>query len=225
MELGEYLARIPSYHSTQPRFMNTVATLIQPLVDAMAMLDKLTTRDFDLDTAVGVQLDMVGQWLGRDRWLRMPFTDVFFSLDLPEDRVGFDQGIWLGPYDARDGLRALDDDNYRVLLKLYAIANQWPGYHPPIVNALNAVWPGVVVDDRGDKPGEVMRCDVLIPGPAISTVALFMLQQDYPIKASGVRYNFLETTVSSTPLFGFDSANQVIAGFDVGAWGKVVYTS
>src|SRR3954453_4905573 len=117
MLLSDYLARIPTYHSTRPRFMNTLAVLCQPLVDAMVMLDQLT-YDFDLDTAVGVQLDMVGQWLGRDRWLKMPFTDIYFSFDLPEDRVGFDQGVWLGPYDARDGVRALDDDTYRTLLKL-----------------------------------------------------------------------------------------------------------
>lgn len=225
MELGDYLARIPPYHSTRARFMNTLAVLIQPLVDAMAMLDRLRTFDFDLDTATGVQLDMVGQWLGRDRWLKIPYTDVYFSFDLPANRVGFDQGIWIGPYDATDGLRALDDDTYRLLLKLYAIANHWEGYQTPIVDAMAAVWPGVVVDDRGDKSGELMKCDVLIPGPTITTLALHMLTEDYPIKASGVRYTFIETTVSSTPLFGFDSGNQVIAGFDVGSWGKVVHTT
>src|SRR3954470_2556054 len=113
MELTEYLARIPSYHSSRPRFMNTVAVLCRSLTEAQAMLVKLTA-DFDLDTAVGVQLDQVGQWLGRDGWLRMPVIGVFFAWDTID--VGWEEGVWLGPYDATDGVRALDDDTYRLLL-------------------------------------------------------------------------------------------------------------
>jgi hypothetical protein len=224
MRFESYIALIPSWNSTRPRFVNTVATLIRPITDAFAMLEKLTD-DFDLDTAVGVQLDMVGQWLGRDRYIDLPVTGVFFSFDDGDGpRTGFDEGTWQGLYDARDSIKALDDDTYRKVLKLQAIANQWKGTIPEIIEQFNNVFPGVVMDDRGDKPGEVMSCHVLIPGPEITTVLLAVLEQDFPIKASGVRYTFIETTVTTEPLFGFDINNVVIAGFDEGAWGKIIYT-
>jgi hypothetical protein len=31
-------------------------------------------------------------------------------------------------------------------------------------------------------------------------------------------------SVNTEPLFGFDINNVVIAGFDEGAWGKIIYT-
>jgi hypothetical protein len=225
MTLEEYLALITSYHSTRPRFVNTVAALVQPMVAAMAMLQHLTI-DFDLDTAIGVQLDMVGQWLGRDRYLKLPVTNVFFSFDdWDGPDTGFDKGVWQGKYDARDQVARLDDETYRMILKLQAIANQWTGEVPPIVIPFDDVFPGVVMDDRGDKPGGLMACDVLIPGPEITKIMLYVLEQDFALKASGVRYNFIETTVTTDPLFGFDIDNNTIAGFDRGAWGKIILST
>ena len=229
MTLGDYLGLVSSRHSDKPKYMNMLAALLQPFVDAQAMLAKLTA-DFDLDTAVGVQLDMVGQWIGRTRFVRQPITGVFFCFDdSGGPRTGFDQGIWLGPYDPTDAISALDDETYRTLLRLQAIANEWDGTLGSVKEALSRVFPGVVIDDRGDVPAGLMTMDVLIPGPDLSSLMLAVLQQDFPLKPAGVLVNFIETTVSTDPLFGFDVpydalAPGPIAGFDIGAWGKVIST-
>jgi Protein of unknown function (DUF2612) len=202
-----------------------VAALLQPLVDAQAMLLRLIA-DFDLDTAIGVQLDMVGQWIGRTRFVHSAVEGVFFSFDLPDQRVGFDQGVWLGPFQPTDQIVGLDDETYRAVLKLQAVANQWDGTLSSIAGAMDRVFPGVVIHDRGDIPGGLMAMDVLIPGSIISSLTLAVLEQDFPIKPAGVRVNFIETTVSTEPLFGFDidAAGAPIRGFDHGVWGKIILT-
>jgi hypothetical protein len=228
MTLSDYLGLITSWHSDKPRFVNTVATLIQPLVDAQDMLTKLTF-DFDLDTAIGVQLDMVGQWIGRTRYVTTPITNVFFSFDDGGGaRTGFDQGIWLGPYDPTDGVVALDDDTYRAILKLQAIANQWDGTLPSIADDLDRVFPGIAIQDLGDTPTGLMSMDVLIPATMISSLLLAILEQDFPVKPAAVHVNFIETTLSTQPIFAFDvdgSSGGLLGGFDQAAWGIIVLSA
>jgi hypothetical protein len=225
MTLLEYLALVTPFFSTRPRYMNMLAVLIQPLVDAQEMLAQLTA-DFDLDTAVGVQLDVLGQWIGRTRYVQTPISGVFFSFnDGAGPRTGFNQGVWMGKYDPTDEISALDDETYRTLLKMQAIANEWDGTLSSIQEAFNRVFPGVIVQDKGDTAGNVMSMDVLIPGTELSSLMLAVLEQDFPIKPGGVHLNIIETTVSTQPIFGFNIDNEVIGGFNHGAWGRIIFTS
>jgi hypothetical protein len=50
----------------------------RPLLDTSTALNSLITA-FDIDTAVGVQLDILGEWIGRTGMLR-PNQRHFFSL-------------------------------------------------------------------------------------------------------------------------------------------------
>jgi hypothetical protein len=225
MTLSDYLSLITSWHSDKPRFVNTVAALVQPLIDAQDMLAKLTA-DFDLDTAVGVQLDQVGQWIGRTRYVEQPITGVFFSFnDGNGPRTGFNQGIWLGQYDPTDGIMAMDDETYRTVLRLQAIANEWDGTLSQIADALDAVFPGIAIQDKGDTPTGLMAMDVLIPGVLVSSLLLAILEQDFPIKPSGVHVNWIQTTVSTQPIFAFNAPyveGGLLGGFNQAAWGTIV---
>jgi len=233
MTLGQYLGLVTWFHAARPRYMNMLAALLQPLVDAQALLASLVA-DFDLDTAIGVQLDTLGLWIGRNRWLKVPITGVYFSFDNSDDgtvgsspRTGFDQGVWLGAYDPTTKLIAMDDETFRKLLKLQAIANHWDGTIPSIQAAFNAVYPGVIVQDRGDVAGGLMSMDVLIPGVQMNSVELAALEQDFPIKPSGVRVNIIESTISTQPIFAFDipSSSNIFGGFDQAAWGTIIQST
>jgi len=219
-DLSSYLQLVPSWNSVRPRFMNTVAVLVRPMVDAQTMLAQLTA-DFDIDTAIGVQLDMVGQWVGRSRWVEMPIRGKYFSLDVPEQQVGFDQGYWARPYDPRSGLEPMDDDTYRTLLKFKAIANEWTGVLEDIAPALAELLPGIALMDLGDTKTGLMSFDVLIID-AIEPILLAALEQTFFIKPSGVRANFIASSVPGQPLFGFDIQTATVAGFDTGAWNKLL---
>ena len=227
MILSDYLGLITPYHAQRPKFVNMLAVLLQPLLDAQAMLAQMTA-DFDLDTAIGVQLDILGLWIGRSRYLKEAVTGVYFAFHMPGDadaRDGFDQGIWLGPFDPTTAVIAMPDDTYRKVLQLQAIANEWDGEVGSIQQAFNTVFPGVVLQDKGDAAGGLMSMDVLIPGIDMNSLLLAVLEQDFPIKPSGVRVNIIETTVSTLPIFGLDVDNAIIGGFDHGAWGRVIQST
>ncbi len=87
--------------------------------------------DFDIDTAVGVQLDVVGEWVGRSRRSHTGNRDLF-SWDT--ERVGWDQGGGRA-HDPNDGFIDLSDEIYRLMLKVKV--NNWDGQNdslPPILD-------------------------------------------------------------------------------------------
>lgn len=135
--LGEYTALITSEHRDKPRFMAVVGALVQPLVDQMNVLQSMPGK-FDLDNAVGVQLDDVGLWVGVSRKIRTPLTGIYFSFDI--DGLGFDQGTWKGPFDPDTGLTVLDDDTYRLVIRAKIGANHWDGTLASSAAILNSIF-------------------------------------------------------------------------------------
>lgn len=66
MQTADYQARVTSEHNLRPKYMAVVALTVQPFVDNQALLATLPTL-FDLDVAVGQQLDYLGAWVGEAR--------------------------------------------------------------------------------------------------------------------------------------------------------------
>ena len=86
-----YLDLVPSQHSNKPNFISVLNTIIQPLVDIQNLMQQMPEY-FDLNLAVGVQLDAVGEWVGITRYLPQEITGVYFAFN--EDGVGFNLGVW-----------------------------------------------------------------------------------------------------------------------------------
>lgn len=216
-KLAEYLSLVPPQHRGAPRFIATLSLLLQPLVDQQALLASLPLA-FDLDLAVGTQLDAVGLWVGRSRFVLTPLTGVFFSFD--DLALGFDAGRWLGQFDSVDGLTRLDDDVYRVLLRAKIAANHWDGTLAGASTALNYVFNDpnthVFIEDNQD-----MSFSLNVAGIPLSPILLALLTGEYiPLKPAGVRLANVNTvTVGGTPLFGFDLNTTSVGGFEVGSWG------
>lgn len=135
--LSDYTALITSEHRGLSRFMATVGTLVQPIVDQMNVLQSMPGK-FDLDNAVGVQLDDVGLWVGVSRKIRTPLTGIYFSFDVAG--LGFDKGIWKGPFDPDTGLTVLDDDTYRLVIRAKIGANHWDGTLASSAAILNSIF-------------------------------------------------------------------------------------
>ncbi|WP_176321460.1 DUF2612 domain-containing protein [Burkholderia vietnamiensis] len=217
--LTDYTGLITSEHRDKPRFAATVAAVVQPIVDQMNVLQSMPGK-FDLDSAVGVQLDDVGLWVGVSRKIRTPLTGIYFSFDIVG--LGFDQGIWKGPFDPDTGLTVLDDDTYRLVIRAKIGANHWDGTLASSAAILNSIFGSdthVLIEDHQD-----MSMTIGIAGKVPSAVFLALPAGGYiPLKPEGVRVNYtIVTTVDGAPLFGFDMNNQFVAGFDSGAWGKPV---
>ncbi|MDD2056624.1 DUF2612 domain-containing protein [Pseudomonas putida] len=133
----DYTGRITSEHSDKPKYMAMVDATVQPLVDALNVSNGLPV-DFDLDSAVGVQLDQVGLWIGIGRRINTPLTGVYFSFDT--EGLGFNHGVWKGPFDPDTGVIELDDETYRLLLRAKIAANHWDGTMETSKPILDAVF-------------------------------------------------------------------------------------
>lgn len=226
--MSKYTDLITNYHATKPKFFDHVDLSTRPLIDITGATRGLVSA-FDIDRAVGVQLDTLGLWVGRSRIVSQTISGVYFSLDT--DGLGFDQGIWQGPYDPDSGYTSLSDETYRIVLKAKIAINNWDGRNdslPPILDA--------ATDGSGLKMQIVDNQDMTIsvwvfPETDISDVSLELIaaiRQGYlTVKAAGVWGGSIETPAVETPsegnrFFGFDIENEYIAGFDEGAWGKLL---
>jgi hypothetical protein len=141
-----YLSRVTSEHRNQPKFIATLVATLQPLIDIQAFLNQLYSQ-FDLDNAVGAQLDQVGLWIGFSRTLKIPLASVFFTWDTAG--LGWDQGAWFGPFDPTTGLVMLSDVTYRAVLQLKVAYNATNGTNQAIsailLNIFPTLFPGVTI--------------------------------------------------------------------------------
>ncbi|HDG5313199.1 DUF2612 domain-containing protein [Pantoea dispersa] len=226
--MSKYTELITNYHAGKPRFVAHVELSTRPLTDASTALQGLITA-FDIDSAVGAQLDILGEWIGRTRIVSQPISGVYFSFDT--DGLGWDQGIWQGPYDPDAGYTSLSDDTYRIVLKAKIAINNWNGQNdtlPPILEtALEGSGLKMQIVDNQDMTISVW----VFPEEDISQVSLELIaaiRQGYlTVKAAGVWAGDIQTPSIETPsvgnrFFGFDMDNEFIAGFDDGAWEKTL---
>ena len=164
--------RVTSAHSDKPKFMASLAAVLQPLADMRDLVMSLPAA-FDLDTAIGAQLDIVGQWVGVTRALAVPITGVYFAFDT--SGVGWDQGSWWAPGDDLTYQYALSDDGYRTLLRAKIVANTWDGTIPGAYRTWDTLFAGtgysIKITDLG---GMQMNYTLTGPVPDVVTRTLFM---------------------------------------------------
>lgn len=114
----KYLNRIASQHKIRPKYMAWLAALLEKIQDLEDLAAQIDTA-FDLDSAVGVQLDMIGQSVGVNRLLN--FEPVYAS--------------------AR-----LSDDHYRTILRARISLNQWDGTTDGIRRIWDGIFNGYTLE-------------------------------------------------------------------------------
>jgi hypothetical protein len=156
-----YQNLITSQYQGSPKFMAMTAALLQPLFDLIACL--LTFQDaFDLDTAEGNQLNMLGQSVG------VPRTVTF----IPTGGVS----------------PVLDDPTYRLLLKARIGWNQFSGN----LAGIQALWANlfpsgmIVVDDS-----QRMSATIILTG-SFTSIIIDLINFGWLIpRPQGVLYTYV----------------------------------
>ncbi|WP_191923761.1 DUF2612 domain-containing protein [Pantoea agglomerans] len=226
--MSKYTDRITNYHRGKPLFVDHVDLSTRPLTDVSDAMYGLISA-FDIDEAIGVQLDALGEWIGRSRIVSQPISGVYFSFDTAG--LGWDQGVWQGPYDPDAGYTSLSDETYRIILKAKIAINNWDGTNDSLPQILDSALQGSglsmqIVDNQDMTIGVWVFPDTDISNVSLELIAA--IRQGYlTVKAAGVYAGSISTPSVITPstgnkFFGFDLDNQYIAGFDDGAWEKIL---
>lgn len=148
----DYVALLTSQHRAKPKFAALVSLLTSSFGNSY---DSALTMNalFDVDSAVGVQLDVVGEWVGHSREIPVALAVAFFGF--ADDPSAYSYGEEGYPqyggrfYEEGDpvnwsvsytGSSILSDSEYRTLLKALIIRNTSKGLTSDIVNAAQFIF-------------------------------------------------------------------------------------
>jgi hypothetical protein len=198
--LTDYTDLITSEHRDKPKFLALVSLFAQWAVDYRNLMESMPGL-FDVDAAIGQQLDFLGQWVGAPRTIVVQ-SNVIYPV--------------AAPYEV-----ALDDDTYRRFIEAMIVMNRWDGTPDMLVTAFATFW-GATGTYTAELDNQDMSILMYITGtePTPAELAI-ILQFLLPARASGVLLN--GTWISFPgPLFGLDIENHFIAGPDVGCFGTFI---
>lgn len=201
--VGYYLALLTSEYRNAPKLNAFLQAMLQKFQDICQCQVSLDTA-FDVDSAIGAQLDVIGIIVGANR------------------TVPFQPSGGVSPI--------LDDATYRILLKATAGINQWDGKIDSLYPLWQTLFPGgqIIIAD-----GQNMTATILLPGSGWGsggwgggggwggTAGFTSIEQDLikngmiVPRPEGVLYLFV---FPPFPVFAFDENNQYEAGFDTGNW-------
>lgn len=152
----DYSALIPSANREQPKFSAMVQAVAGAFGGVFDVLQAIPPA-FDIDTAEGVQLDVVGQWVGQSRLIGgvllvqyFGFSDNPAALPYGDESNPAIGGRFADESDPIVGTSILADPEYRVVLKARIARNNSFGSTADIVAALEYMFNApAVVDDPG----------------------------------------------------------------------------
>lgn len=195
----EYLALVTSEHADAPAFTAGVAALTAGFADIRDALRALPGR-FDLDSAVGDQLDAVGAWAGISRVVRVAITGVYFAWD-DTASDGWEVGVWKADDDPTSGPYSVDDDTYRVMIRCKIAANMWDGTYEGMCGFFDYAFGAGVVKPQDNQD---MSITLLYDDLQMNSVTkALLLGGVFPLKPMGVRLIYQAAT--GNPIFAWDT--------------------
>lgn len=154
-----YLNKITSEHKVRPKFIAMVSKLLEYTDPSMEICFGMHSA-FDIDSAVGVQLDVIGQYLGKSR-------NILYDSEIGESSI-------------------LNDEIYRVLLKATIVKNTWRGGIRDLYDSWLELIPNTKISIRDNQD---MTIDVTLVGD-IHPQIQELVNRGYIIpKPQGVRVN------------------------------------
>lgn len=218
--ISEYLSLITSNFRNKPKYTQMVSDDVSAAVRVQDVMKEMGPA-YDVDTAVGSQLDDIGLWVGINRNIPIPIGGVYFSWD-GDASVGWEFGTWQ-PENEPTEITSLPDDVYRLFIRAKIAANRWDG----TLEGMYAVWDQVFteiliyVQDNQD-----MSYNIGFFGGPVDSLTLALIQQGYlPLKPEGVRVNLIYAPVDNNKIFAWDVDSDVFAGWDDGSWTKEINVS
>lgn len=183
--IDSYRKLLTSEYRHSPKLTNWLLWLLNAGTTYTTFI-QILVKAFDLDVAVGVQLDTIGRLVGVKRLLEFV------------------------PSGGESPL--LDDDTYRFLIKATIIKNTWKGKLEDLYSAWDVLYPETKLFQIQDL--QDMTFNVIIAGD-FSSLQKELITKGYIIpKAEGVRINLMTITdTSGYPLFSYDMDTLYYSGY------------
>lgn len=159
--LGYYLTLLTSQYQNSPNLKAWLTACLQPFIDAGVVIGQITNA-FDLDAAIGPQLDILGQLIGVGR------------------TVQFQPSNGVSPI--------LNDITYRLLLRAKIVQNQWDGTASGLYAVWNGLFPGgqIQIQDNQD-----MTAIIFLSGTFSSIIQDLIVNGYIVPRPEGVLYNYV----------------------------------
>lgn len=212
MTIQDYVSLITSEYQDKPNFIAVVTAGTSPYVQIQNLYTSMIPL-FDLDIAVGQQLDFIGEWVGFSRVLAVPVTGVFFAWD-DTAFTGWDSGVWQDPL-SPNAVTSLPDDVYRIFIKAKILANQWDGTTNSAYEIWDSAFPNTsiaIVD------GLNMSYKIAFFGLIDALTTAVIVSGALPLKPEGVLITEYLFPVGDEPMFAWDSDTISLEGWDTGYW-------
>jgi hypothetical protein len=183
-----YANLITSEHNQKPNFMALVGLLTNSIADIVQATQAIQPA-FDLDLAVGNQLDIIGLWVGQPRVIETVLVQGFFgfaddvaALSFGEETNPSIGGVFYEEGATAAGSTTLNDAAYLTILKAAIVRNQSSGTRPAIELALQDIF-GVPcsVADNG-----TLSLAITIPVPISPTDQALLTALDILPRPAGV---------------------------------------
>jgi len=176
--LSYYLGLVSSQYKTAPNFAAWRAIKLKPLADIMSCAATITSA-YDLDTAVGVELDILGQVIGANR------------------TVPFQPSMGVSPI--------LDDTTYRLLLYAKRGINTWNGKILSLYPLWQTLFPSgniIFIDNQNmtatiilagtftSIQSDLIENDLIVPRPE-GVLYKYVVAPSFPLFGADLKNSFI----------------------------------
>ncbi len=141
---------IKQFHE-KPILYAELEALGEELEEAQSELERLREERW-IDTGHGVQLDGIGQIVGRDRLIANAISLPFFGFYDQPNALGFEEGRFRDSGEAWQESTTLEDPEYRLVLWAKVFKNISQGTNEDTIKSLTYIFKvdTVTVDDAGN---------------------------------------------------------------------------
>lgn len=204
---------------SKPKAAATIALIAE--IQAVNNLPFDVESAFDIETAVGVQLDILGKWIGVTRdYVGTEYPDNTFGF-LPyfgteQGQEGFAQysdyttkvGTTLSYAEIIGNGQKLNDDQYRIVLKLKIICNAIDMSQSSIDSAMNTVFGDQVILSTANN----MAITYFVANE-LGVLGAVLLEKQVLPKPMAVRVNIIDTEMGN-PFFAFATYSDSIPNLE-----------
>lgn len=209
----DYLNLITSQYQNSTKFLSWLSSLFGVIQDGTSLLEGMDLK-FDLDYAIGTQLDVVGELVGLNRRISIIIyeSDVGFTWD--DTYLGWDVGIWTEG--TGSAIYELDDDTYRSAIKVKIVSNMWDGSIPVAYRCFDNLFGStmtVAIQNNLDMTMDL----IFYSSGSLLYLAYLFLGEYISFRPAGVgcTYHLNDT---GHEYFAWDIDEGIFGGWDEGYW-------